>query len=265
MNIVEIFLNALQNKINALDSQISEFENKKNQIMEMKNFLYAHEILDNQVNVNEILSFSDNEIKNILNIIDSDRSDILYKTYAVYKPLIEVHDKIKSKYSGDFEAPQYIEALKWLEDMCNKINSYLQSSVDINEEYIGTVKNDYNYYNDFYKYFNGNELIRPIGKFDEFNTLLDKINFNDEEKYKIKKFIGIGNIKLLDKGFDNVSNNEFDKYKVILKNKKAKYSKLYDALKDKNITIEDVDVKGLCLELNEKEYDVRQALLIIFI
>ncbi len=265
MKIVDIFLNALQNIIDSSSTIITEYENSKNKKMQIKNILYKYEILNNKIKLEDLVSFNDEEIKTIFNCLDSEKKDILYKTYSIYKPLVEMYQKIKDKYEGDFEAPQYNEASKWLNDIVNKINAYIKDNQTSNSQYIESLKNENETYTKYYSLFNGNELIKPINDLKEFNSILDKLNFNDHEKYEIKKFIGIGHIKLLSSEYNNTLANELDKYKVIIKSKKNKYLQAYNQLcKEENFSIETVDTFALAQKLQQNEYDIRQALTVIF-
>lgn len=263
MDIVDTFLNALQNKINASSGQISDFEEKKNQILEIKNIFYAHNLLKDEIDEKDLITFSSDEIEKIFAILDNEKKDLLVKTFLVYKPLVEMYEKIKEKFSGDFEAPQYTEAIKWLQDMAKRISDIVKSGTEGNEGYIGDLKDDSAYYNEYYNVFNGNSLVRPISDFKKFNELLDKLNFTDEEKYQIKKFVGISNIKLMS-SYTYASESEFNKYKAILRAKRDKYNDLFDSLKEKNIEFENVNLEELVNEYQVSEYDLRQALCAVF-
>ena len=122
MEIVDRFLDTLQNIINSNSIQIDDFEYKKNEKLKIKNILYNHNILENEITLDSLISFNDEEIKEIFACLDNNKKDILYKTYNVYKPLFEMYNKIKNKYNGEFEAPQYNEASKWLNDIVEKLN-----------------------------------------------------------------------------------------------------------------------------------------------
>ncbi len=263
MEIVDRFLNALQSKINACNDQINSFDEKINQKMRLKNVLYAHELLDNEIKMDDLISFSDEEIKTIFEVLDKNKKDILYKTYHVYKPLVDMYHKIIDKYQGKFEAPQYKDALKWLNDLVSKINNYLKSTNDIDEKYITKLKEDNSINSKYYNMFNGNELVYPITDFKEFNSLLDNLNFSDKEKYQIKKFIGIGNIKLLSESYDPTTEEAFNKYITILNNKKNKYQKAYNLISEKEIDYSNIDTRLLAKELKKGEYEIRQAISVI--
>ena len=264
MDIVDTFLNALQDKINASSGLITDFEEKKNQLLEIKNIFYAHNIIKDEIDEKDLISFTSEEINTLFDLLDKEKRELLFKTYSVYKPLVLMYEKIKDKFSGNFEAPQYAEAIKWLKDMAERINLLLRIGGGPNGDYISSLKEDSAYFNKYYKMFNGNELIKPIGDFKEFNILLDKLNFNDEEKYQIKKFVGISNIKLLSSSYTSMDENEFNKYKVILKGKREHYNDLFDALKAKNLEFNNLNIESLVKELNTDEYSLRQALCAVF-
>ena len=264
MDIVDTFLNALQDKINASSGQITDFEEKKNQLLEIKNIFYAHNILKDEIDEKDLISFTSDEINQLFDLLDSEKRELLFKTYSVYKPLVEMYERIKDRFSGDFEAPQYVEAIKWLKDMAERINVLLKIGGNANEDYIGNLKEDSSYFNKYYNMFNGNELIQPISDFKEFNALLDKLNFNDEEKYQIKKFVGISNIKLLSSTYTSMDEDDFNKYKVILKGKRERYEDLYNLLKTKELDFNNLDINALMEELKTDEYSLRQALCVVF-
>lgn len=264
MDIVDIFLNALQNKINASSGQISDFEEKKNQFLELKNILYTHSILKDEIDERDLISFTSEEINTIFGLLDSEKKDLLCKTFSVYKPLVQTYERIKEKFSGDFEAPQYVEAIKWLKDMARRVSDLIKIGTDPNSSYINDLKTKSEHFNKYYNLFNGNNLVKPISDFKEFNSLLDELNFTDEEKYEIKKFVGISNIKLMSSSYSYVDENEFGKYKVILKNKRDKYNDLFNILKEKNLNFDDINLDELKKELNASEYDLRQALCAVF-
>lgn len=265
MEIVDIFLNTLQNSIDASSTQITEFENSKNEKLQIKNILYAHEILNNEIKLTDLVSFNDEEIKTIFECLDNEKKDILFKTYNVYKPLVEMYEKIKNKYEGDFEAPQYNEASKWLNDIVDKINYYLKNTQNSNAEYIDSLKKEAELYTKYYNLFNGNELVKPVNDLKEFDELLNKLNFNDHEKYEMKKFIGISHIKLLSEDYNSIMSEDLEKYKVIIKSKKEKYQETYNLLlKENNLNIETIDTFSIAEKLNQEEYAVRQALTVIF-
>lgn len=260
MNIVDQFLNALQNKIEANKAQINDFATKQNQKMKIKNILYTHSILDNEIKYEDLISFSDDEIKEIFASLDYTKIDILFKTYSVYKPLVEMYKKIKDKYVGSFEAPQYIEASKWLNDIIKKINDYLNNEQKTNSEYINSLKQKNDFYNKYFELFNGHELVRPIEDLKDFSKLLTELNFNNKELYEIKKFIGTSHIKLLSTHYNNSSSEELDKYKVILKSKKEKYHDLYQQLiKEDNISINS-NLNKLAKKYQTNTYNILQTI-----
>ncbi len=263
MEIVDLFLNALQTNISPSSSKIIDYENTRNSKMQIKNILYTHEILNDEIKLEDLVSFSDAEIETLFSALDSEKKDILFKTYNVYKPLFEMYQKIKNKFEGDFEAPQYNEASKWLNDIVYKINRYLKINNAPSDEFINSLKERNALYTKYYSLFNGNVLVKPVDDFQEFNDLLDELNFNDNEKYEIKKFIGIGHIKLLTKKQDD--NKELDKYKVIIKSKKEKYQETYELLsKEEGLDIDNANINDLTNKYNKDENEIRQSLTIIF-
>lgn len=263
MEIVDLFLNALQTNISSSSSKIIDYENTRNSKMQIKNILYTHEILNDEIKLEDLVSFSDAEIETLFGALDSEKKDILFKTYNVYKPLFEMYQKIKNKFEGDFEAPQYNEASKWLNDIVYKINRYLKINNAPSDEFINSLKERNALYTKYYSLFNGNVLVKPVDDFQEFNDLLDELNFNDNEKYEIKKFIGIGHIKLLTKKQDD--NKELDKYKVIIKSKKEKYQETYELLsKEEGLDIDNANINDLINKYNKDENEIRQSLTIIF-
>ncbi len=269
MEIVDKFLEALQKIINANETQINDFETFKNDKIKTKNILYTHNITGNDITLDNLFSFNDEEIKVIFACLDNTKKDILYKTYNIYKPLFEMYNKIKDKYNGNFEAPQYSEASKWLDDITTKINSYLKNNQTKNFKYINDLKKQNTLYKKYYNAFNGNALISPIENLKEFSKLLDTLNFNDKEKYQIKKFVGISHIKLLSIEFSESMNKKLDKYQIILKNKKEKYHKAYKKLqneKELNVDILNAEsIKDLSIKYKTGEYEIRQGLTSIFI
>lgn len=266
MEIVDRFLDALQNIINISNIQINDFEYKKNEKLKIKNILYNHNILENEITLENLISFNDEEIKEVFACLDNNKKDILYKTYNVYKPLFEMYNKIKNKYNGEFEAPQYNEASKWLNDIVEKVNHYLKDNQTANNDYINSLKEENTRLNKYYNLFNGNNLIHPVDDLKDFSSLLDTLNFNDKEKYEIKKFIGISHIKLLSEEYNNSMNEELDKYKVVMKSKKEKYQKAYKKLqKETNLDFDTVNTLDLSNKYKIGEYEIRQALTVIFI
>ena len=260
MNIVDQFLNALQNKIEANKTQINDFETKQNQKIKIKIILYTHSILDNEIKYEDLISFSDDEIKEIFASLDNTKTDILFKTYSVYKPLVEMYKKIKDKYVESFEAPQYTEASKWLYDILKRINDYLNNEQKTNSEYINSLKQKNYFYNKYFELFNGNKLIKPIEDLKEFSKLLTELNFNNKELYEIKKFIGTSHIKLLSIHYNNALLYELDKYKVILKSKKEKYHDLYQQLiKEDNISINS-NLDKLAKKYQTNTYNILQTI-----
>lgn len=197
MNIIDIFLSELQNRISATASPINDFENKRNELMEIDNILYAHNIVKNEIDLNDLFSFTNEEVRRILAIIDEAKADSLYRTYQVYKPLVLMYNNLKDKFGEDFDAPQYLDAIKWLNELVKRTNKYLVNFEMRNKEYINSLKQDSLIYKKYYDMFNGGNLISPIIDLDEFNELVDKMNFTDEEKGKLKKKVGIDNIRLL--------------------------------------------------------------------
>ncbi len=263
MEIIDLFLNALQTNISSSSSKIIDYENTRNSKMQIKNILYTHEILNDEIKLEDLVSFSDAEIETLFGALDSEKKDILFKTYNVYKPLFEMYQKIKNKFEGDFEAPQYNEASKWLNDIVYKINRYLKINNAPSDDFINSLKERNALYTKYYSLFNGNVLVKPVDDFQEFNDLLDELNFNDNEKYEIKKFIGIGHIKLLTKKQDD--NKELDKYKVIIKSKKEKYQETYELLsKEEGLDIDNANINDLTNKYNKDENEIRQSLTIIF-
>lgn len=195
------FLNALQNKILSFENPISDYEEKHNELMEIQNILYKYEVLNNEITLDKLLIFSGEDIKTILNIVLKERSDNFYRAFLVYKPLISSFDALKEKYGENFEAPQYKEAVRWLNELLNKINNYINSYESLNKDYIDNLKEESVLYRKYYNMFNGEKLITPIDNFDEFNKLLILLNLNEEEQGQIKMIMGMGNIRLFT-GFD---------------------------------------------------------------
>ena len=267
MGTIDLFLNELRNRIDSNEKPINNYETKRNNLIEIKNILYAHEIINNEVLYTDLLNFSNDEIKRVLLIIDNDKANMYYRAFLVYKPLIDSYNAIKEKFGSNFEAPQYLEAVKWLSDLAKKINLFLNEDSSDSEDYINEIKSKNSLYKKYYNLFKGVDLVSPVNNLSEFNNLLDNMNLTDLEKGKIKKEIGISNLKLLYKNYNKLDNEEFNKYRVIAKNKRNKYEKLYDVLKNKDISFNSIEehLNELKNELNSTLYDIRQALCAIFI
>jgi len=205
---IDTFLNELQNKINSFDEPINDYENKRNELMEIQNILYAHNIVKKEITLDDLLSFSNEEVKRIIAIVDKEKADSLFKAFLVYKPLILNYESIKEKFGENFEAPQYLEAVRWLNELAKRTNAHLRDFEGRNEVYINSLKEKNIDYKKFYNLFKGEELISLLSEFKKFDKLLDELNFNDEEKGRIKKLVGIGNIKLFNAMCDDSSNND---------------------------------------------------------
>ena len=200
MSIMDIFLNELSKKLEQTSTPVNEFENKKNDLILIKNIFYEHEITANEITIDNLLDFNNEEVKQILSIVlDGEKLESFYRTYSVYKPLTVTYNNIKEKFGDNFEAPQYNEAIKWLNALVKKINEYINNYEDNNQEYIDKLKEEYKTYLKFYNMFQGNALINPITNFGELYVLLDGMNFTELEKAKIKKAIGIDNLKFIEK------------------------------------------------------------------
>ena len=208
MKTIDTFLNELQNKINSFDEPINDYENKRNELMEIQNILYAHNIVKKEITLDDLLSFSNEEVKRIIAIVDKEKADSLFKAFLVYKPLILNYESIKEKFGENFEAPQYLEAVRWLNELAKRTNAHLRDFEGRNEVYINSLKEKNIDYKKFYNLFKGEELISLLSEFKKFDKLLDELNFNDEEKGRIKKLVGIGNIKLFNAMCDDSSNND---------------------------------------------------------
>lgn len=190
------FLNELQSKILSFENPINDYEEKHNELMEIQNILYKYEVLNNEITLEKILVFSEEDIKTIIDIVLKERSGSFFRAFLLYKPLIESFDKLKDKYGENFEAPQYKEALRWLNELLNKINNYINSFETLNKDYIANLKEESVLYRKYYNMFNGEKLIVPVDNFDEFNNLLNLLNLNEEEQGQVKMIIGMENIRL---------------------------------------------------------------------
>lgn len=200
MDIIDIFLNELQKRIDNNDTIINNFENKKNELIEIQNILYAHNTTDKEITLDDLLTFSDEDIKVLVKSIDQNKQDMLYRTFLIYKPIVVTYRNISSKF-GEFEAPQYQDALKWLNELLNRVNLYVKEFKNNNEDYIQMLREESAYYKKYYNLFNGDKLVSPIEDLNEFNGLLDKLGFSIHDKGQIKKYIGLNHIELLE---DNI-------------------------------------------------------------
>lgn len=255
--ILDSFLDGLQKKINSLEEPINKYELNKNDLLEIKNILYKYEIVGNQITLDNLLNFSLDDIRCILSIVFGERKDSFLRAYLVYKPLIDTYEAVKDKFGSEFEAPQYKDAVKWLNELVDNINKYIDKNND--NDYIDSLKLKEEVYRKYYNKFNGNSLIEVIDNFDELDLILNELNFNDEEKGKIKKIVGIGNIKLFNGG-NVLDNNIFNKYKIILDDLLFNYKDTYELLKDRDIDFNNIDVDYLSVELNRSKKDIRGAL-----
>lgn len=196
MNTIDIFLNELQKRIDNNDTIINNYETKRNELIELQNIFYTHNALNKEVTLDDLLSFSDEEIKVLIKSIDKEKKEMLYRTFMVYKPIVVTYRNISSKF-GDFEAPQYQDAQKWLKELLNRVNLYIREFENNNEDYIKLLKEENAYYKKYYNLFNGDKLISPIEDLDEFNKLLEKLDLDVQEIGQIKKQIGLNHIDLL--------------------------------------------------------------------
>ena len=233
--------------------------------MEMKNILYAHEILG-KITMEDLFSFTSDEIKVTFRIVaPKDKQDSYYKAYLIFKSLILSYEAIKAKYGEGFEAPQYKEANNWMVELVRRINEYLRQKDDGNS--FDILKEQSTYYKHFYNAFSGGVLSRPIKELDDFNMLVDSMEFTKIEKYELKKIVGIGNIKLLSKKSTNLGLDMFTKYKNIYDNKMSKYKDLYLKLKDIDFSLEEAKNKvvDLANKYDETLDNIRQALSLVFL
>ena len=198
MNIVDLFLNELQKRINSNEEIIHDFESRKNALLQIKNIFYNHNLLEQNLDLNGLLSLKNAEVKLLLNQFDTDKIEAIFHTYLVYKPIVLSYEELIKRFNSNFDAPQYQEAIKWLGDLVQKINNYINNFESRNEEYILKIKNENSFYKKYLNLFAGNVLIKPPHDLDEFNNLLDILSFGDYEKWQIKKEIGISLINISD-------------------------------------------------------------------
>ncbi len=250
MKAISDLLSALVNVEKSIGDPINDAQNRKNEILEIKNILFNY---NNEISEKNILDFKDDDIKRILELYSHDNNE-LYKQYKLYKSIIESYEEINNKYKN-IDAPQVDSAKKWFKKLAFDIKKYIQNEDDVTDEYINKLKEKNILPRKYLNMFKNEKLVEPIVSISEFNELINEMFFDLKKRIKIKSEIAKMNAELMFLDSKESANNELDKYKVIVDNIKSKYQNAFDELSKENIMFNDVNVKELSskYQLDAKE------------
>jgi hypothetical protein len=264
MNYLELLTSKLSERIASYSDEPTDFENKKNEITEIKNIMTSHGFNIANLNIDNITLLTPEERVKIITIVqDNDSSDFIDSYEKKYFVLYTKYKELQKKYGVEFPAPQFDEAKEKIEKLCELIIDFVNNYDKRNEEYIESRKKVMELPKKYSEILNKGEPVEAVNDLSEFNGMLDTFDFSLVEKGKIKFAIGKANCSLIKpKEFVPVkTDNRLNKYQTILNVKRSKYQNIYDQIKNTYVALVNAEetVKKLSSDLNIPYMDMKQA------
>ena len=202
---INSFLTELTKKIDTVDVQLKEFENKMDDIKRVINMITLKTLKDiDDLTGEDLVLLSKEDFNDILNVFNFDEKENRNKMFFNASVSIKVYQRLIS--DGEIQIDNkdnVLKQIKWLDEQIKYIKEYIADFNNNNKEYYNSLKISDNLYKKYLSYFNGDKLIKPIYDIEEFNEVLKKSGIISSEKWQVLKYIGEKNIDFIKKNNDN--------------------------------------------------------------
>ena len=202
---INSFLTELTKKIDTVDVQLKEFENKMDDIKRIINMVTLKTLKDiDDLTGEDLVLLSKEDFNDILNVFSFEEKENKNKMFFNASVSIKVYQRFIS--DGEIQIDnkdEVLKQIKWLDAQVKYIKEYIADFNNNNKEYYNSLKISDNLYKKYLSYFNGDKLIKPIYDIDEFNEVLKKSGIISSEKWQVLKYIGEKNIDFIKKNNDN--------------------------------------------------------------
>jgi hypothetical protein len=244
MSAIQTFLSELQKRIDAVSSQVIDFENEKNTMLLIDNILYKYSLDKNNITSDDLINLSEEDLKVILSIkYKDDELNGILSLIKVNSNIIRIYNNLKDKYGDVANASQYNEAKNYMDQLANLLSSELGRFLERNKAYVEATKKSIEIPKKYLNLFIGDKLNAPIFDLNEFNNLVDNIGLSISERADLKKEVGKANYDLVMSSFKSKDDTLLAKYYAILTMKKKKYLNTYEQIKNEDISISNANAK----------------------
>lgn len=218
----------LNDKVNQAYNMSNQIEEKKNDLLEIKNVLYKYGII--RFDVDMLFELSKNDLKVIVDNLETNDKKQLLDVMVSNIELLKNYRQLRDRYHIDINNESYENSYNWLKEIVKKINNYC-ADININvDNYLNKVKIDSSLYKKYLDKFRSNELIDPIRNLEEFCSLIEE--FEEEDKINILVYVSKMNCILIMPNEYKIDVDIFSKYRAIVEAKKDKYNSLYETCKN---------------------------------
>lgn len=247
---INSFISELSKKIETVEMQLNDFENKMNRISEVKNMITLKTLkdIDSLTGVDLVLLDKD-EFAQILEVFKFDEKEEKIKIFFNSSVKIKVNQKLLSDGEITVNNDEDIESyIKWLNQQANYIKEFIKEFNENNKEYYNSLKVSDSLYKKYLEYFKDETLIKPIYNIEEFNEVIKKSGIITSEKWQLLKYVGEKNI-------------EFHKNEQVNNKEKIEYSDeeilsfVDEILKNEKELIKTINDDNLKIAMEMLDYD----------
>ena len=276
MNPIELFLGAISKKIESLQNAPSDFESKKNDKLEIDNILLKYGKRLESLTYKELLSFSDDDKRRIIELYchfndripASTKIDQLFSDVAI----INIFEQTAKDSNANFNPPQYTDSVNELKRFVKNVQEDIPKFLNENASLIEENKKNIKKLETYRNMFANGELVKPIINLQELYKLLDELNITSLNQAKILKHVGQKNTKLINplELFKPKTDERIVKYKTILESKMTKYGEICKKIGDYPIDFfhedkREEDINKLTDLLNISYEDIKQSVVCLML
>lgn len=198
MVFVKTFVSELSKKIEMLQAQILQFEEKVSIVSEVTDLISKITLKDiADINGDDLALLSDVDFKKVIDIVHVDNEQDCLNTFINYAVINKLYAKFLLDGNVDKELENNAkEANKWLDEQATIIKEFILEFKESNESYLNSLKQSDFLYKKYMNYFDDGELVKPISNIEEFNDVLKKSGLIMNEKWQLLKYIAKRNIDL---------------------------------------------------------------------
>ena len=234
MRPIQTLLDEISKRISITSSLITELKKKQNMVLLIENTLFKYNLKPNDLNIDNIILLSEDDLKVILNEIGHANIDKEIKSFKKNKDIIKLYQKVTSDSKSKNKPSQYKKAKEELNNLIKSIKDFIKTDENEKIEHIEILENNLSSYKTTQDKFKSGELKEPIFDVLEFNASLNKYGLDTATKVAIKKEIGKQNYNLVMEPKKSRSDDEkaLDKYRIILERKKEEYKEDLEEVKE---------------------------------
>ena len=212
---VKSFVTELSKKIETVDMQLKEFENKMEKVNSITSLLTLKTLKEiDSLKKEDLVYLEEEDYKKILDVLNIEDIDNKIKEFLNKKNIILEYQKQISGEQIDINLKEVDKALDYFEHELNYIKEYINDFNDNNKEYYNSLKTSDNLYKKYLEYFKNNKLIKPIYNIEEFNEVIKKSGIITSEKWQLLKYIAQRNLEFK-KNSNDKENIEYSDNEII--------------------------------------------------